>query len=134
MSRKEHLQLPGRGRQRAIAAIDLRFRLTIPIIRTNRIMHGHQEGSIRKRPFDLNIMDGNLDAWHDVSPAEHLLAELHELCHAVLAITDEFLQLKGKQGNRFRLIELKAPGESLLSEEAQVGEQELVLKRKNRDN
>lgn len=93
-------------------------------------MHRHQERSIRKRPFDLNIMDGNLDARHDVSPSEHLLAELHELCHAVLAIADELLQLESQECNRFRLIKLKASGESLLSEEAQVGEQELVLKRR----
>lgn len=45
-------------------------------------------------------------------------------------ISDEFLKLESDQGDRLGTVEFESSRETFLGEEAQVGEQELVLSKK----
>ena len=72
-------------------------------------------------------MNRILDPIQDMSPPQHLLAQLHQIRHAMFPISDEFLKLEGDQGDRLGTVEFESSRETFLGEEAQVGEQELVL-------
>ncbi len=82
----------------------------------------------RKRPLDLHIMYRLWHTRHDMPSPEHLLAELHEVGDRVLAIANVLLQLESDECRRFGLVENETPRETFLREEAEVGEEELVLR------
>ena len=82
---------------------------------------GKKENSpVGERPFNLDLMQEGGDAWKDMPPAQHLLAMLHELCDGVLAIPNALLQLGRDESNCFGMIQLHAPREALLREEARL--------------
>ena len=53
-----------------------------------------------------------------MSPAEHRLSVLHELCDRVQAISDAFLELGCDECCGFCYIELKTAGKTFLGKEA----------------
>lgn len=55
-----------------------------------------------------------------MSPAEHVLSELHQVGDRVLPIPDELVQLRRDQGGRFRLVELETSSEPLLGDAADL--------------
>ena len=86
------------------------------------IQDGKKENSpVGERPFDLDLMQEGGDAWKDMSPAQHLLAMLHELCDGVLAIPDALLELRRDESHRLGLIELEAAREALVAESRSIG-------------
>lgn len=80
-----------------------------------------RERTVRKGALDHDLVQGRHDAGHAVPPAEHVLAELHELGDRVLAVADELLELRCNQTRRLGLVELESSGEPLLGERADLG-------------
>jgi putative transposase len=92
----------------------------------NRLVNGHQLGSVGKRRFDLHVRDHLGDAIHHVGAGEDGFAETHQVCHRA-AITRAFHQLAGDERDRLRVVELHA---ALAAPARQVGrdsDQQLLL-------
>jgi hypothetical protein len=73
-------------------------------------MRGHVL-TVWEGPLDHDLVQQRNDACEDVSPAEHLLAQLHQLSDRVLPISDVLLQLEASR-------------ESLLSEGPDLADDE----------
>src|SRR6056297_84985 len=52
-----------------------------PIVLTDRVMDGHQLGAVRKRGFDLDVMDHLGDARHALVRRDHMRPGLHQVGH-----------------------------------------------------
>ena len=89
------------------------------------MMDGHELRAVGKGSFDLDLGDHIGDASHDLPPAEQSAAQVHQFGNAP-AVADEFQQLRGDEGDRFRMVKPQAPSQALLCQEAGVVQQELI--------
>ena len=64
---------------------------------------------------------------HHMSPAQHLLPQVHQRGDAPSALSDPLVELACNEGYRFGAIEDEASGEPTLCKVAEGGEDQLVL-------
>ena len=81
---------------------------------------GMRHSPIRERTLHLNFVQPRRDPGQDVPPPQHRLPVLHELCDGVLAIPNALLQLGRDESNCLGVIQLHAPREAFLREEARL--------------
>src|SRR5258705_7326963 len=76
-------------------------------ISSYRLVHGDELGAIRKRRFDLNVVDHLGDPIHALRTGDNLRAGLHQIGHRAAvarALDDEI----GNDGDGLRVVELDA--------------------------
>src|SRR6266498_5136694 len=73
-----------------------------------RIVHGHQLGTIRERRFDLHLREHLWHPLHDLIPAQNMSPVAHQLGYG-LAIAGPFQQLCTNQCHGLWIIELEPP-------------------------
>lgn len=61
-----------------------------------------------------------------MSSSQQRRAQGHEVCDAVVAIADQFVEYTGYQCQRFGMVQSYASRESLLGEEASLGDNEFI--------
>lgn len=64
---------------------------------------------------------------HHMSLPEHLLSQVHQLGHTVLAISDKLVKLESDKGDTLGTVENQSSRQSLLSQLSQRSNQDLVL-------
>src|SRR5262245_7295749 len=92
----------------------------------NRLMHGHQLGSIREGRLDLDVVDHFGDAVHDVAAREYVRARLHQLGDG-FAIASAFDNEIGDERHGLRMIELDAALAPPSCHHRSHGDEQLVL-------
>lgn len=100
--------------------------LQIAVVVADRVVHCDQLGAIGEGALNLHLDQCLGHSGHDLAAAQELLTKVHEVGDRVLAVANELCKLTGDQGSGFCLVETQSSGESLLSQAADLVEDELV--------
>jgi len=79
-----------------------------------------QLGAIGKGGLDLHVLHHLIDSWLDVTSAQELLAQCHEIGDRFVPISDALHHLHGDEGDGLGLVEPDAPGQTVLGQTASI--------------
>ena len=91
--------------------------LEVPVLRDNRMMHGHELRAIGERAFHLDFVHELGHPVHHVRAAEELPPDVHQLGDRP-AVADEFENLGRDERHRFGLVQAHATREAFLCQRA----------------
>src|SRR5215831_13572998 len=92
---------------------------------TNRVVNAHQLGAVGKRRFYLHLVKHLGDAFHDLSPSQHLAALGPELGHG-FPIARSFQNEVGDQRDTLWVVELDPSGQPLAGDDGGERNHQLV--------
>ena len=95
------------------------------MLRDDGMMDGHQLRPVRKRSFDLHLVDHVGDAVEDIGSAQQPATQIHQLGHRA-AVADEFQELCRDERRGLDVIEAQAPRQALLRQHTRLVEDQLV--------
>ena len=123
-----------RDRARGIEDADVRHRqvrsvereLEVAVIEADRIVDGHELGPVRESTLDLNLVNEARDAREDLSLAEHLAPDVHQVGDGAIAVANELEELRREERDGLGVVQAQTAREPLLGEAASAVENELV--------